>query len=177
MTTLTNLTRKSIGIIGEDLPSSEFTDIINLNTFHNNFPIFDHLAKKGDEIYVFSTKARKRLGADGKINKSYNILYNSSTIARKFQKAIALLKEKGYTVETLHYCFLVAPITENCDCTYYWGEFQELKPECIYTNMMQGQGLRLAVPVDDEDLKKYKVFGIRPWSYIAQNYLTVPSES
>jgi hypothetical protein len=177
MNTLKDISRINLGIIGEDLPVSEFTDIINLNTLHHNFPIFDHLAKKDNEIYVFSTKARKRLGANGKMNASYNILYNSSSIQRKFQKAVGLLKKYGYPVETIHYCFLVAPLEENCDCKYYWGEFCQIKPECIYSNMIQGNNLNLAVPVKDTDLKNYSIFGTHPWSYIQGKYLTVPSES
>jgi hypothetical protein len=176
MPALNQVTRIHIGTIGEDLPPSEFTDIINLNTLHPNFPVFDHLAKKDNEYYVFSTKARKRLGADGKINGSYNILYNQSTIFRKFKKAVELLKEHGYPVESLHYCFLVAPLSENCDCKYYWGEFCELKPECIYSNMIQGKNLNLAVPVKDVDLEKYKLFGLHSWSYVRDKYLTTSGE-
>lgn len=175
---LSTLTRIALGTIGEDLPPSEFTDILNLNTLHSNFPIFDHLAKKDGETYVFSTKARKRIGANGKLNTSYNILYNSKSIGGKFKKAVALLKHHGYTPETIHYCFLVAPMSENCECKYYWGEFCEFGDIYTYQNMLDGneESLRLAVKVRDEDLLTYKVFGIHPWTYIQQKYLTSSNE-
>lgn len=176
---LQSITRIYLGNIGEDLPSSEFSEVINLNTLHSNFPVFDHLGKKNNEVYVFSTKARKRLGADGKLNSSYNILYNSSTIGRKFKKAVELLKHHGYTPESIHYCFLIAPLTENTDCKYYWGEFCEINPIHTYENMVNGneRSLRLAIQVKDENLQTYKLFGVHPWSYIQQKYLTSTSES
>jgi hypothetical protein len=176
---LDSLTRIYLGNMGEDLPESEFSEILNLNTLHHNFPIFDHLAKKNNEVYVFSTKARKRMGANGKLNSSYNILYNSSTIGRKFKQAVQLLKENGYTPETLHYCFLIAPMSENTDCKYYWGEFCEINPTSTYENMVNGneRSLRLAIKVKEEDLQTYKVFGVHPWSYIQQKYLAGGSES
>lgn len=176
---LQSVTKIYLGNMGEDLPSSEFSDILNLNTLHSNFPIFDHLAKKNNEVYVFSTKARKRIGANGKLNSSYNILYNSTTIGRKFKKAVELLKKHGYNPEVIHYCFLIAPMIENTDCKYYWGEFYEINPIHTYENMLNGHegSLRLAVKVKDSDLESYKVFGIHPWSYIQQKYLTTSSES
>ena len=64
------------------------TDIKNLNDIKHNFPVFYIIAKKDDEIYVFSAKARKRYGANGKINPCYNILSGRKTIPRKYKKAL-----------------------------------------------------------------------------------------
>jgi len=55
------LSKNIIGKIGEDLPHSEFTDIQNLNDIKYNFPIFDIIGKKDDEVYIFSVKARKNM--------------------------------------------------------------------------------------------------------------------
>ena len=169
---LSTLTRIALGQIGEDLPQGEFTDVINLNTIQNNFPIFDHLALLNGEVYVFSTKARKKIGANGKINSSYNILYNSDSISRKFKKALELFTENGYDIETMHYCFLVAPLEEEKACKYYWGEFTELMPECTKQNILDGKIKRFAIPMLDYNLTTYKIFGEHTWDYIKLKYLT-----
>lgn len=158
--------RLQLGIIGENIPPSEFTNIINLNTLHHNFPIFDHLGKKDDMIYVFSTKARKRFGANNKLNSSYNILYNSDSISRKFEKAQALLKENGYDITKVKYCFLIAPIEEEKDCKFYWGEFTDIDPNCTPENIKAGKIKRLGVNVSDTYLSSYKVFGTHSWETI-----------
>jgi hypothetical protein len=88
---LENISKQILGKIGEDIPQSDFTDIKNLNDIKHNFPVFDIIAKKGDEIYVFSAKARKRYRINGKINPCYNILSGSKTISRKYKKALELL--------------------------------------------------------------------------------------
>jgi hypothetical protein len=155
-----------LGRIGENLPPSEFKDVINLNTICPNFPIFDHLAEKDGYTYVFSTKARKRFGINNKINPSYNILYNSEGISRKFIKAQNLLQKHGYDITKLKYCFLIAPLEEEKDCTFYWGEFTELNTECTPENIISGKVKRLGVNVSESDLATYRVFGIHPWNVI-----------
>ena len=163
---LERASKQLLGKIGEDLPQSEFTDIKNLNEIKHNFPVFDIIAKKDGEVYVFSVKARKRYGANGKINPCYNILSGSKTISRKYKKALDAFTEMGHDIDKIHYCFLVCPLEENKPCIYYWGEFADINPLCIRSNILQNKISYFGIPVSDECLKKYKLFGIHEWGYI-----------
>ena len=168
---LQTIQRIPLGNIGENLPVSEFGEVTNLNTLHGQFPIFDHIAQKNGVTYIFSTKARKRYGSNGKINSSYNVLYNQGDgvkgISRKFKKALELLKKFGYDTTNMKFCFLIAPIEEGKDCIYYWGEFSEINPECTRENILGEKIKRLAVCTKDSDLQKYKLFGTHRWTHIA----------
>lgn len=161
-----------LGNIGEDLPNSVFTDIQNLNDIKHNFPVFDVLAKKDGETYVFSVKARKRFGQNGKLNPCYNILYGHKTMSRKYQKALTYLTEMGYDTTKIHYCFLVAPLEENKPCVYYWGKLTDVNPLATTENILGDKISYLGVPVDDAKLKTYSVFGTCEWDYIRTKYLT-----
>lgn len=169
---LETLTRAIIGKIGEDIPASDFTDIVDLNEIRSNFPIFDILAKKNGEVYAFSVKARKRYDKHGRVNSCYNILYGSKHIARKYKKALDIFSELGYDIDSMHYCFLVTPLEENKDCIYYWGEFTELQSECTTANILGGSVKFLGVPISEDHLSRYKIFGYHSWSNIQGKYLT-----
>lgn len=170
-----SLTRQAIGVIGEDLPAShDFSDVINLNTWQTNFPIFDNLATLNGEVYVFSTKARKKYGLNGKINSSYNILYNSDSIARKWKKAMDMFEARGYDIRKMHYCFLVAPLEEEKDAVYYWGELTSLNPLCTHDVILSGGIKRVAVEISDSKLATYRVFGSHSWNYIRHKHLAAP---
>jgi hypothetical protein len=168
---LEKLSNQILGQIGEDIPQSEFTDIKNLNSIKHNFPVFDLIAKKDDEVYVFSVKARKRYGASGKLNSCYNILYGSKTMARKYKKALDAFTEIGHDINTIHYCFLVCPLEENKPCMYYWGEFTDINPLCIATNILENKIPFFGIPVSNESLTKYKLFGRCEWEYIQEKYM------
>jgi hypothetical protein len=172
MTTfIENLPKHIIGKIGEDIPSSEFTDIKNLNDIKPNFPVFDIIAKKDNEVYVFSAKARKHYGKDGKINKCYNILSGSKTISNTYKKALDAFKEMDYDINTIHYCFLVCPLEENKDCVYYWGEFTDINPLYITKNILDNNINYVGVPMTDKRVTQYKVFGRHTWEYIKEKYM------
>lgn len=117
---LDQLLTDKVGKIGEDVPPSEFTHIIDLNRIKHNFPVFDIMATKEDEIYVFSIKARKKYGKGGKLNPCYNVL-SGKTISRKYKKALDLFTTMGHDIETIHYCFMIIPLEEDQSCIYYWG--------------------------------------------------------
>jgi hypothetical protein len=168
---LEKLSNQILGQIGEDIPQNEFTEIQNLNRIKHNFPVFDILAKKDEEVYVFSIKARKRYGANGKKNSCYNILSGSKTMSRKYKKALDAFTEMGFDINTLHYCFLVCPLEENKPCVYYWGEFTDINPLCIATNILENRIPYLGIPVSDENLTKYKLFGRCEWEYIKDKYM------
>lgn len=168
---LEKVSKQILGKIGEDIPQNEFTDIINLNNIKHNFPVFDIIAKKDDEVYAFSVKARKRYGKNGKINPCYNILSGSKTISRKYKKALDIFTDMGYDIYKIHYCFLICPLEENKPCVYYWGEFIDVNPLCITTNILDNKINYFGVPVSDENLKKYKLFGICEWDYIHKKYM------
>lgn len=173
MTSLLEKASKQIlGKIGEDIPQSEFTDIMNLNNIKHNFPVFDIIAKKDGEVYVFSAKARKRYGANGKINPCYNILSGSKTISRKYKKALDAFTEMGHDINKIHYCFLVCPLEENKSCIYYWGEFTDINPLCDTKQILENKISYFGIPVSDECLKMYKVFGICEWDYIKTKYIS-----
>lgn len=159
------LSKNIIAKIGEDVPSSEdFINVINLNTLCHNFPIFDIVAthKKDGQTYVFSAKARKKYGQNGKINPSYNIL-SGKNIAQKYKKALDLLATFGYS--DVHCCFLICPIQNDYDIIYYYGY---IKPRYIssYNNDI---GF-LAVSTCPASLDKYAIFGTHEWSYINDKY-------
>lgn len=175
MTSLETISKKILGKIGEDVPQNEFTDIKNLNDIKHNFPVFDIIAKKDGEIYVFSAKARKRYGANGKINPCYNILSGSKTISRKYKKALVSFIEMGYDINKIHYCFLICPLEENKTCNYYWGEFTDINPFCVTSNILENKIPYVGIPVSDECLKKYKLFGKYEWEYIKEKYLLLES--
>ena len=172
MTSLEKISKKILGKIGEEITKNEFTDIKNLNDIKHNFPVFDIIAKKDDEIYVFSAKARKRYGANGKINPCYNILSGRKTIPRKYKKALVSFIEMGHDINKIHYCFLVCPLEENKPCVYYWGEFTDINPLCITPNIIESKIPYFGIPVTDECLKKYKLFGNFDWEYIKEKYLS-----
>jgi hypothetical protein len=171
MSSLLIISKQILGKIGEDIPQNEFTDIKNLNNIKHNFPIFDIIAKKGNEVYVFSAKARKRYGKDGKINTCYNILSESKTISRKYKKALDAFTEMGYDINTIHYCFLVCPLEENKDCIYYWGEFTDINPLCITGNILDNKIPYFGISMSDKNLRQYKVFGRYNWEYIWEKYI------
>lgn len=171
VSSLEKLTNQILGRIGEDIPSSEFTDVTNLNSIKHNFPVFDILAKKDDDVYVFSIKARKRYGANGKLNSCYNILYGSKTMARRYKKALDAFTEMGHDISRIHYCFLVCPLEENKPCMYYWGEFTDINPLCIATNILENKIPFFGIPVSEESLARYKLFGRYEWEYIKGKYM------
>jgi hypothetical protein len=157
---LVHATKATLGHIGETLPNSEFRIICNLNTIKPNFPVFDILAEKDGDIYAFSVKARKRYGQNGKVNPCYNLL--TGGMARKFKKALDALSEMGYP--TVRYCFLVAPLEEDTICTWYWGEFTEVNPDCTSENILANNIRYFGIPMTN--LSAYKVFGTRSWEEI-----------
>jgi hypothetical protein len=157
-----------LGQIGEDIPDSEFRVICNLNAVKHNFPVFDILAEKNGEYYVFSVKARKKYGMNGRINQCYNILAGSKTMSRKFGKALGYLREMGYDTNKIHYCFLVAPLEEGMLSTWYWGEFTEINAACTSENILADKINYFGVPMGESHLKTYKVFGSKRWEEIEQ---------
>jgi len=166
---LGEISRNIIGKIGEDLPRNEFSNISNLNEFKNNFPIFDIKAERDGEIYVFSAKARKRYGANGKINPCYNILYGK-TMSKKYRKALIAFEKMGYDIDKIHYCFLICPLEEKKSCVYYWGEFTDINPLCSKESILENKISYFGVKVADKYLATYKVFGVCEWDYIKKKY-------
>ena len=154
------LSKQAIGELGENLPESRFTGIVNLNTFHKNFPLFDHLAYLDGQLYVFTTKSRSKYGRNGKQNVSYNLLPANAT--RKFHTACALLRGHGYDPSAARYGFIVSRLDpETPTTTYYWGELSDIKPGCCYTTLNDGTVRRVCLPTKDSDLESYKVLGTR----------------
>ena len=168
---VSQLPKNIIGDIGEDLPLSDFTNVRNLNSIHPNFPGFDMIAEKDGETYVFSIKCRKKYGANGKLNSAYNICNHATTFGRKIKKALDLLTTMGYDIALLHYCFLVAPLEEDKDCVYYWGEFTEINPKYTMDNIITNQITSFDIKVSDKYLSSYTVYGTHTWETIKNKYI------
>ena len=162
---MNNLSKHKLGKFGENVPLSEFTDIKNLNDYKSNFPIFDLIGKKGIDIFVFSVKARKRHGNNGKLNSNYNIL-SGKNLSSKYKKSLDLFTEMGLDIYLIHYCFLIVPIQKKQECIWYWGEFIEIKSDCTLTNILEKRIKFFGIPTKDIDLKKYKIFGKCSWDNI-----------
>jgi hypothetical protein len=133
--------------------------------------VFDIMAKKDGEVYVFSIKARKKYGKGRKLNPCYNVL-SGKTISRKYKKALDLFTAMGHNIHTIHYCFMIVPLEKDKDCIYYWGEFTDINPLCIRTNILENKIPYFGIPVSDECLKKYKLFGMFEWGYIKEKYIS-----
>lgn len=168
---LDSATNMLLGKIGEDLPvTDEFSEVVNLNTIQHNFPFFDIIAKKNDEIYVFSVKARKRNGGNGKLNPCYHLHHGSDVIARKFKKAADLLAKMGHDVAKIHYCFMVVPIEENTRCSYYWGELKDIELDFTPENVVAGRIKFLGIKVTNKHLATYNVYGHHDWATIVSKH-------
>jgi len=51
------------------------------------------------------------------------------------------------------------------------NEFTDINPLCITSNILENKISYLGIPVSDECLKKYKLFGKYDWEYIKEKYL------
>ena len=163
-----NLSKTEIGIIGETLPpQNEFFDVINLNKIKHNFEVFDFIArrKEDDDWYLFSAKARYKYSKNGTLNSKYNILTKNNS--KKFKKAIDLLHDNGFCGK-FRYCFLIAPIEENKDCIYYWGEFTEIKPDVTEYNILNNKVRYFGIPVKE---LSYKIFGVHTWGTVLREII------
>ena len=156
------LTYKAIlGKLGENLPfNPEFKNVRNLNDLinpdtgkkMNNFRVFDIIAEKDGETYVFSAKARTKFNpSDGKLNRKY--IHD----LRLIEKAKKLLKKIGYDPDKIHYCFIMLPFEEEKDAVYYWGDL-DLTKERNYISMTE------------ESIATYKKYGIRTWEEVKTKY-------
>ena len=163
-----NFSKTELGIIGETLPSqNEFFDVINLNKIKYNFEVFDFIArrKEDDDWYLFSAKARYKYSKHGTLNPKYNILTKNNS--KKFKKAIDLLNANGFCGK-FHYCFLIAPIEENKDCIYYWGEFTEIKSDVTEYNILNNKVRYFGIPVKE---LSYKIFGVHTWETVVREII------
>lgn len=83
--------RQKLGKIGEEiaadlLSQKGFTEIKNLNVEMPNFPYGDLLARRGEQLYVISVKARNKYEHTGKLNARYKLgakCYQNAARARE----------------------------------------------------------------------------------------------
>jgi len=153
-----------IGELVDKLTNDKFTEIKNLNEIKMNFPIFDIIAKKEGEIYIFSAKARNKFGANGKLNDYYHIMYRN--MSSKLSKAIKYLEEENYDTKKMHYCFLVCPIEENKEVKYYYGELEDIDNKNTVENIINNRIKMIKVKMTEDKLKEYKVFGSYSWKEV-----------
>lgn len=157
---LKNTSTEILGYLGEDLPyNPEFKNVKNLNTLiQPNFPVFDLIAEKDDEIYVFSAKARNKFcpsgKKEGKLNGTYNCITKSQLKSKTLETAKQLLKENGYDPTKIHYCFIVVPLEEEKDAIYYWDELDLSTNKTVYISMTE------------KSIATYKKYGIKTWEEV-----------
>ena len=164
---LKTVTIHQLGKLGEILPNNpSVEEIIDLNSLKSNFPVFDTALRINQQYYILSIKARKKYGKNGKLNSQYNILTGSTRRSTKFKKALDLLKNHGFDLPMLKFGFLVAPIEENKDCVYYMGLFEDVNPLFTVDSCLENTCGNIYVPVKEENLRSYKVFGSHSWDFI-----------
>jgi hypothetical protein len=153
--------RKTMGDIGEQyacdlLERAGFTEIKNLNTLRANFPLFDIIAKKDDQYYLFTVKARNKIeNSTGRINPCYNICaLKGSSLKRS--KSIAILKELGYPEITAEYHYwITCPIVPNQQWIFYWGSLNK-NPKY---ELLQQSDQYIGVKMSDDYLISYNILG------------------
>ena len=116
--------RKDLGDSGEGFAMSllakhGFDNIQDLNSVKRNYPFADLYAEKGGKRYVISVKTRQKIGADGKENTEYNLLYDGGD--KKAQEI-----EKEYGKGTAHWLAVQVDDRGN-PCAAYFGSVRELK--------------------------------------------------
>ena len=155
------LDKQIIGNWGEKnginlLKKNGFTDVINLNKIVHNFPVFDVLAKKNNEWYVFSSKTRNKYHPiNGKLNRQYNIFANGKNSKHKLNKANFILKEKCGVSEYKKY-WIVCPIDYSTSMqTFYYGNLEDISQ---WDTFIKEDGY-IGIKMNEEILKTYSVLG------------------
>jgi len=154
------LDKQIIGNWGEEygiklLKKNGFTNIKDLNKVIHNFPVFDLLAQKNGDWYVFSSKTRNKYQpSDGKLNRQYNILQRAKS-KYKLNKALELLKEK-FSIEGVKKYWIACPIDyKQKTQTFYFGNLEDIKD---WKNLSK-EDTYIGVKMNEEILKTYSVLG------------------
>lgn len=156
-TMLHALSTTTISQLSAEIPPSSFTNVTRLLSI----PLFDFLAEKDGETYVFAACARRKHGLDGKINPAYHLF--TGNYLDNYTAALKGLAHMGYDLSTLHYCFLVCPVETGKDSVYYWGEFTDVRADWSWHSILHGRVGYLSIPVGKSRLAKYSVFGKWTW--------------
>ncbi len=154
------LDKQIIGNWGESngiklLKKNGFTNIIDLNEVVHNFPVFDLLAKKNEDWYVFSSKTRNKYQpSDGKLNRQYNILTTKKS-RYKLNKALTLLKEK-FNINTVKKYWIACPIDYNYETqTFYYGNLEDISD----WKYLENRDTYIGVKMNEDILKTYSILG------------------
>lgn len=151
--------------IGTSLPHcNTFPNIDKLSTI---FKVFNMVAEKNKELYVFKIVTRNKYNDGGIYNPSINLL--STANKKNYQNEIALLK-KTYDTDKIHYCYIISQIEKDVDCIYYWGKFIELNEKYTTENIISGNKMSVIISVSEKKLKDYKIFGKHSWKYLQKKY-------
>lgn len=113
--------KKSLGELGElfaikALVDKKFDKIRNLNDSNLNETFADIECEKGGNKYVISVKARNKYQKDGKLNKSYNLLYGE-----KGQEKV-LAAERKYNAKA----YWIAVQFDKHSFSIYFGSVEDL---------------------------------------------------
>lgn len=153
--------RKTMGDLGEQyavqlLNQNGFIEVKNLNTIRANFPLFDLIAKKDGQYYLFTVKARNKMeNSTGRVNPCYNICALKGS-SQKRAKSIELLKEIGYPeIQPEYHYWITCPIIPDTPWVFYWGT---LTSNPKYDLLLQSDQY-IGVKMSDDYLKTYDILG------------------
>ena len=162
MIPLSAVSIQNIACLSADPPPSAFTNVTRMLSV----PLFDFVAERDGETYVFAACARRKYGIHGKVNPTYHLF--SGDYVESYKTALKQLVVMGHNLQQIHYCFLVCPIEEGVDCTYYWGEFTEINEAWTWVNILHGRVANLSVPMSKRRVAGYRVFGSWTWAEVVE---------
>lgn len=91
--------------------------------------------------------------------------------SKKFQLALELLTYYDFNIEEARFGFIVAPFEEGKGCTYYMGDLKQVNPLFSIESCLANKCGNIYVPVREENLKTYKIFGVHEWQFIESTLL------
>lgn len=138
-----------LGDLGEKIaidilsrPQNGFVKVRDLNIEHPNHPYVDLYAERNGARYVISVKTRRKYGADGTLNDSFNLIEKSKGVAEnefeEFELVKALAQEYNATAAW------VMVVGEASVFSVYFGLFDDIL-----------RLRRYSVPMKPNDLARY----------------------
>lgn len=136
-----------LGDLGENLaieilsrPQNGFVKVRNLNTDYPNHPYVDLYTERNGERYVISVKTRRKYGADGALNASYNLLEKRTGV---IEEELAQVKALAHEYNATAAWVVIAG--EASVFSVYFGIFEDI--------LRSG---RYSIPMKPADLPGYE---------------------
>jgi len=154
------LDKQKIGDWGEKvsetlLQQHGYNEVVNLNKVKHNFPVFDLLAQKDGNYYLFTIKARNKYNpSNGKLNRQYNILVTKKS-RYKLKRALDLVEEI-FKIKNPKLYWITSPIDYSTSLqSFYYGELTHLEN----WKKLEKEDTYIGVKMNDEVLKSYSILG------------------